>query len=352
MYKVRIIESLPNYDDYLKYQNKLREVLRFRNCTPIDWEAEAWMAKATMNTIEDKDSVMDKIMSDIAEYVKRLASARNISWDSAKGPVDVILTYRRTKNKKFSNIERNVFISQELKDKISTLNFLDKDGNAIDEHEAKDVCNLIKKFEKKFQDGEDLTNHSSKGIFSDNEDIILNNWNLRHLHLSDVEVAVDKSAMSSNRSSWLLFYIMNDDTVNFVDVVWHPKGAGFTAYRFLEIIEQNGWMKKIGFKENEDIIPGTLEPNVTKDEDIFELYKSHLNIEFEFNGKVYASFGVTSAGYGLNDIFEINRFRKKLRLILDDYKYVELEADKSDDEKIVLMFEGRDGTSSQIKFVL
>ena len=294
-----------------------------------------------MDCIDEKDKVINRIFQDIANYVKQTASSESITIDDSLDSADAILTYFRTKNKKFLNKERQVAISQELENKMSSLNFADKDGNVVDEQEGKRICDLINGFVEKFQSGEDVTNHSSKTIFSSNEDYILNNWNLRHLHLSDEETAVDKIAMSSNRSSWLLFYILTEDDVDFVDVVFHPTGAGFTAYRFLEIIQQNGWMEKCGFMERKDIVPGSLKPEVNKDDDIYMLYKNHLNVAFTLNGTAYCSFGVSSAGYSFYDTFYLNRFKKKLRQILGENKYVGFIGYNNGEYKLV--FEDVDG---------
>lgn len=297
-----------------------------------------------MDRIDEKDKVVDKIFQDIADYVKQKAHSESIDIDGSLNPDDVILTYLRTRNKKFSNKERQVLISQELKDKMSSLSFMDKYGNVVDEQEGRKVCDLINRFVVKFQDGEDITNHSSKTIFSSNEDFILNNWNLRHLHLSDVDTAVDKIAMSSNRSSWLLFYILTEDYVYFVDVVFHPKGAGFTAYRFLEIIQQNGWMEKCGFEEIRNIVPGSLEPIITKDEDIYMLYKNHINIAFSLNDKSYSSYGVTRGGYSCGDVLGFYKLKKELRRILNENKYIGLIDDNADGFKLI--FEDKDGNKN------
>ena len=133
-----------------------------------------------MDCIDEKDKVINRIFQDIANYVKQKASSESITIDDSLDSADAILTYFRTKNKKFSNKERQVAISQELENKMSSLNFADKDGNVVDEQEGKRICDLINRFVEKFQSGEDVTNHSSKTIFSSNEDYILNNWNLRH----------------------------------------------------------------------------------------------------------------------------------------------------------------------------
>ncbi|SOB72688.1 Hypothetical protein EHLA_2055 [Anaerobutyricum hallii] len=49
-------------------------------------------------------------------------------------------------------------------------------------------------------------------------------------------------------------------------------------------------MNKIGFIEITNMIPGTLEPKITEDKDIFKIYsKGSGNIAFEFQKKGYCS---------------------------------------------------------------
>lgn len=42
--------KITEYKDYLKYQKTIQEELRKRNCIPIVWESDAWMAEATVIT--------------------------------------------------------------------------------------------------------------------------------------------------------------------------------------------------------------------------------------------------------------------------------------------------------------
>lgn len=305
-----------------------------------------------MNTVVDKEKAIFEIMSDIANYVRQRALSMNIALGDYQDPSDLFLSYIGTMNKTFSYKMRNVIISQTLKHRMASLGFLDEDGNVVDERVANDICSLINDFCFKFQNGEDITNHLSKGIFSSTEDIVLNNWNLRHLHLSDIDVDVDRSAMSNNRSKWLLFFIVTDSEVAFVDVVCHPKGAGFTAFRFLEIIQNNGWMEKIGFHEIKDMVPGSLKPKIVSDEDIYMLYKNHLNIPFEINGKVYSSPGVTSNGYKIDNMIRLNHFKKSLEQLLDENEYIELKQDIGEYEILKLIFKAKDGDEVVVEIKL
>ena len=40
--------KIAEYKDYLEYQNAIRKELQKRNCIPIEWEADAWMAEGTV----------------------------------------------------------------------------------------------------------------------------------------------------------------------------------------------------------------------------------------------------------------------------------------------------------------
>jgi len=44
--------KIADYKKYLEYQQAIRQKLQNRNCNPIEWESEAWMAEATVRTEE------------------------------------------------------------------------------------------------------------------------------------------------------------------------------------------------------------------------------------------------------------------------------------------------------------
>ena len=123
--------------------------------------------------------------------------------------------------------------------------------------------------------------------------------------------------MKKNRSEWLLFCIVENGTVYFLDVLNHPTNEHFTAYHFLQIVHKNNWMKHIGFEEIKGIVLGSLKPKITKDEDIYKLYKNNVNISFEFEGKIYMpSFGIASSGDRIISSICLIAFKKSLRKIL------------------------------------
>lgn len=90
--------------------------------------------------------------------------------------------------------------------------------------------------------------------------MLFNSWNVKHIHLNDKE-AQSKSAMKKNRSGCLLFCIVKQEKVFFLDVRPHPKKEEFSSYSLLKIIHDNHWMSEIGFEEmGRDYVPYSIEP--------------------------------------------------------------------------------------------
>lgn len=112
------------------------------------------------------------------------------------------------------NIPRKVHYSRELIKKMN-------------EEFSKELCDLIKLFEKKFDKGESVKGYLSKKAFDvEFKDILLNQWGIKHLHLTDKE-ANSIEEMKNNRSNILLFFFVDNQDVYFLDVRKHPKGAGY-----------------------------------------------------------------------------------------------------------------------------
>lgn len=166
-----------------------------------------------------------------------------------------------------------------------------------------------------------LSNNTKK---SRKTDFLRYTWHLYHLHMSGKFVE-NKEQMKNNRSDTQLLCIINLNDVYFVDVIPHPtKAEEYFNIRSLEIILKNGWMEKIGFFEITDMIPGTLEPKITDDKDIFNIYSTcSTNIAFEFHGKGYyflEPLNCTRRPYAaINEMTKINREICKLNSIKGSY---------------------------------
>ncbi|WP_343338041.1 hypothetical protein TPELB_35600 [Terrisporobacter petrolearius] len=210
------------------------------------------------------------------------------------------------KEKMVYTIPRKVYISQHL---LQNMN----------ENIEESITDKIYEFKKKFEMGEDINSNLSKGIFDSNSlDYILNIWNIKHLHLSN-SVELNKNKMSSNRSDYLLFFTLNNDNVYFIDVRKHPKGAGFTSFKFLEILEENNWLNIIGLNKIEDCLG--LSIVIEKDEDIYELTKSGINIIYKINGAYYINvMGIALRGNKINHTSKLINIRKEINRLLDESK--------------------------------
>ena len=92
--------------------------------------------------------------------------------------------------------------------------------------------------------------------------------------------------MKNNRSNILLFFIVDNQDVYFLDVRKHPKGAGFITLEVLYIVYNNRWMEKIGARKVEGIID--LQPEIDSNEELYKLYKNGINYNIlKFGNEVY-----------------------------------------------------------------
>lgn len=222
-----------------------------------------------------------------------------ISEESKDFAAEAFLLWKNSMRKRVEICPRKVNISSELWEKMSSPDFAAE-------------TKLIEAFTSKMESGEDINGHLSKLIYdADKWDYLLNQWNIRHLHLCEIP-ANNKLEMSKNRSALLLFFIVTKTDAYFLDVRPHPKGSGFTAIDFLKLAEHNGWIDLCGGMLCENIIPGSVQPSITSNDDVYFFFKEHLNMPFEVNQKYYFFMGTTSFGNKVEDTFLWNQFQKKL----------------------------------------
>lgn len=284
-----------------------------------------------------------KIYNDISRKILDYLIENKVKYDLQAEKKDIIECVDKFPQKSKYEIEVDERFSKRI---ISLLNWQEKIVKTIprkvyiskhllkkmDENMEKSIINKIYLFKDKFEKGEDINSNLSKGVFdSSSWDYILNIWNIKHLHLSE-SVEFNKKQMTNNRSDYLLFFVLNNNNVYFIDVKKHPKGAGFTSFHFLEILEENNWLNIIGFDENKECLG--LTPVIEKNEDIYMLTKQCINISsYKINGKYFTkAMGITSAGNKTDHTFELIRIRKKIDILLDrneiEYTGFELNLNK------------------------
>lgn len=152
-----------------------------------------------METNSKEVQIFQQIAYDLGEHILDTLDGLSISHDTISKESkdfagDAFLLWINCIRKRVEICPRKVVISSDLKEKMSNPNFAA-------------AAKLIKIFAAKMESGEDINGHLSKGIYNaDRWDYLLNQWNIRHLHLCEVP-AVNKAEMSKNRSSILLFFI-------------------------------------------------------------------------------------------------------------------------------------------------
>lgn len=266
----------------------------------------------------------DKILHDIAEHIRATMTNLKIKFDKKNDDKKIILAYMNTVTKRVISTKRLVILSKELQQKITHKSFSES-GQAFQQQEVEQIISLIRYFQSLFQNGEDINNHLSTNIFeSARQDILLNTWNIKHIHLNMRE-AKSKTAMKKNRSSFLLFCIVENECVYFLDVRRHPESDEFSSFSFLEMAFNNNWMEKLGYMEiGNGYVPYSMEPKVTDDKDLFCLYSEQLNVSFDFQGRGYISMvsGIASSGDARNNVVSLHKLTRTVIALssqMDEY---------------------------------
>lgn len=265
-----------------------------------------------------KTELEEKIYNDIQSEIWKYYDRESIEYKDKEEPEDTIIDFFSFLYRLIPPVKRNVHYSEELLKKIALSEI------------PKEHAEILKQYEDAFSEGKDMNVFLSNNIKKPREtDFLLYTWHLFHLHMSGKFVK-DINQMKNNRSDTQLICIIDLNDVYFIDVMPHPTRAEqYFNIRSLEIIIKNGWIEKSGFFEMTDMIPGTLEPKVTEDKDIFELYsKCGINVAFEFQGKGYCSLepiNRTRRPYAaVNEMTKINRAIYKFNSVEGTYKRFQL----------------------------
>lgn len=220
-------------------------------------------------------------------------------------------------------LRRNVHYSKELLNKIQS--------NGITEKHVK----ILREYADAFSLGKDMNIFLSNNIKDTRKpDFLLYTWHLYHLHMSG-KVVESVKQMKNNRSDTQLLCIINPGDVYFVDVISHPvKPEEYFNMQTLEIIENNGWMEKIGFCEATNMIQESMEPKITKNEEIFKIYsKCGFNMMFEINNKGYIPLDSMMSNRRPRDasqeIIKIDCEIRKLHHVEGIYKRFQLGCDQN-----------------------
>lgn len=204
---------------------------------------------------------------------------------------------------------KNVFISKELQEKI-TNDIL-----------SKDVCSTIDKIKIELETGIDISSRLSKLIKKfDYDDKMLNDWNIYHFHLSDIDDI--KSGFKKRTGELLFVYVpFNSDNVYFLDVSKeHKDKTTFCNLNLLDLINKN-WSELLA----SFTLPDGMKPypySIKTNEEYLNLREANINTIIPLNNTdkyiLSPGFGQTAAGTSTYNKIQTNKIIKTIQLLIKE----------------------------------
>lgn len=236
-----------------------------------------------------------------------------VACDTSKSFKETLLDYSNWRRRFIKQVPREVFFSKEIK------------TNA----KFRLYKKAISKIEYKFKNGQDLTPFLSTQVVnsplkanskssSSDKDVFLNAFNIHHLHLNtQYQWKPTKGITFIERSSDLLFVMIKQDTVYFLDIEKHNFG-NVNLFR----IVKNNWEHLIQPYELKGLLP--LSQNYRSDEEISKLLKGGVSQNVNIDGSVYALGLLATSGHNM----DWSRYLKSILQAIDSlYKELLLNQD-------------------------
>lgn len=203
--------------------------------------------------------------------------------------------------------------------KIIYSNSFEKNINENNKKGLKILENLIIR-------GDDVNPYQSKGLTSNDTlsekkqirtDLLWADWGIIHFHLTDKKIPANQ--YFSNRSDWLLFCIVDDYFIRFIDIRHHNEKNLFSLIELLEITIRSypKYMEK--FELNRDVE----QQQKISDEDIHDLRKSGINFVPVIDNVAYQNSGqgITSASTPIIVTDKLLRIQNKLSKDIAKFVY-------------------------------
>ena len=232
-----------------------------------------------------------------------------ITYDVADYPDSVswLVAFIELQRRLITPVKRKIEISNSLQLKIS---------NGVIENS---IINALRHIESNIKGGIDINNHLTRQVFDmRRKDLLRNDWEIKHIHLSEKE-AVTRAEMANNRSSHYLLAFFMPDTAYFVDIVPHLKKDEFADQAYLQILVDNGWAEYVGLY---DAGKGKLTQTFGRKE-IYSLRDKGINASIlEYNGHLYIPPGIASDGSNTTDVEIAFSFCRRLKQYLSSVSKV------------------------------
>jgi len=235
-------------------------------------------------------------------YVRKELISYKLGYTVKENDTDIkIIT--RLFNAKQRYIPKQKYIikeSQEIKESFKRLN-----------KQYQEAFNEIKMM---FSNAEEVRPYLSTRIKkTDYYDKLLLDWNIHHLHLNKKNSVTDYWV---DRSDYLLLFIIEANTVYFVDIEKHKENNIFEQQKYLKVI-YNNWSNILEpYKKNCEIASYT----ELTDSGIKKLREAGINTPFIIDNKAYMGFGDGISGAGTNFLHQGKAMRiKKYLTRIDEY---------------------------------
>ena len=172
--------------------------------------------------------------------------------------------------------------------------------------------------ENKIKGGVDIMHHMSIKVLDPTyNDLLMNDWVIQHLHLSDTRG--QNGQKFYDRSKYLLFIIFSENQAFLIDIQEHQEQDVFAKQEFLDIIDRN-WPNLLQVHNHPE---AEFFKRQYSDTDVNTLRKKGYTIgTTAVNGKIIINpgFGITSSGH---NIHVVKRAHSVIRYLYDSVQEVE-----------------------------
>lgn len=249
------------------------------------------------------------VMNELQKAIKDWFDTNMIAYEATDYPDSIswLVAFIELQRRLITPVKRKIKISNSLQLKISN-------GDI-----ENSIINALRHIENNIKEGIDINNHLTRQVFDmRRKDLLRNDWEIKHIHLSEKE-AVTRAEMANNRSSHYLLALFMPDTAYFLDIVPHLKKDEFADQSYLQILVDNGWAGDVGLY---DAGKGKLTQTYSRKE-IYLLRNKGINAGIlGYNGHVYIPSGIALDGSNMTDVETALSFCRGLKQYLSSVNNV------------------------------